>query len=232
MNCWNCGKETIDTWEYLRSYCDECKVELKKQAELDHTEYLRLKNKMMIERAVRRIGESIDNLHPITFYKTAINAVQKHTELHPSALASTEEAITAIVLAANNIPVRCQYRILDFKVDFMIPKYKMVLEIDGVRHNKYKDSKRDLLILHALGAGWEIVRISTEDANRWPEKLPHIITNERARKEAFRKKHEGTLAIEMAEVLKQKELEKENARRVKEIDAEYDRKGIFGMFID
>jgi len=225
MKCWSCGKETSDKWQYKRSYCDECTSILEKQVAIDQVEYWKLKNKMMIERAVKRIEDSIDNVHPIEFYKPAIKVISDYTDAHPAAFASTEEALAAIILVANKIRIKVQHRILNFRVDFLLPDLYTVLEIDGKQHsyNKYKDSKRDLQILHKLGKSWEIVRIETWEVNSSPEELPHAILEERLRKEEYRKKHGNTLAAEIAEVLEQKQLEKENQKKVREIDRKFGR---------
>ncbi|QHI72887.1 DUF559 domain-containing protein [Aminipila terrae] len=221
MKCWNCGKETDDKWLYKRSYCEECAAVLAKQVSIDQVEYWRLKNKMMIERAVKRIEDSTDNIHPIEFYKPAIKVVSNYTDAHPTAFASTEEALTAIILVANKIRAKVQYRILNFRVDFLLPDLHTVLEIDGKQHNKYKDSKRDLQILYKLGKGWEIVRIETWEVNLSPEELPHTILEERLKKEEYRQKHGDTLAVEIAEVMEQKQLERDNQKKVKEIDEKF-----------
>ena len=70
-----------------------------------------------------------------------------------------------------------QYKIDRYQVDFLIPDYHIVLEIDGDRHGlkKGKDSVRDENIKYILGADWEIIRIPTELLKKNAMKLPLAI---------------------------------------------------------
>lgn len=63
-------------------------------------------------------------------------------------------------------PVRRQHPIAGFVVDFAIPKARLVIEIDGGIHRlasvAERDASRDRQLVEA---GWEVLRISNEDAS-------------------------------------------------------------------
>ncbi len=144
-----------------RCYCDSCFRKVMEQRRKDHAEYVRLKKKLMFERAVC-ILERQDLC--IYDYKEAINAVREFAEEHPDKFDSAYEMIAAIILVDNEIECKPQYKVGDYQCDFCIPAWKVILEIDGDRHRHRKeyDSDRDKAIVAMLGEEWQIVRIKTE----------------------------------------------------------------------
>lgn len=132
--------------------------------------YIKLKKKRMYESAV-------DNLEhqKISFvdYERAIKHVEKYVNEFPDKFDSSYEMIAAIILVHNNIKCKPQYKIGNYQVDFLLTEKKVVLEIDGERHQYKKsyDKKRDECIKKELGAGWEIIRIPTDLLDERASKL-------------------------------------------------------------
>lgn len=216
--CWYCGKTVEDGKLEERPICPECEDKKAKQATEDFNLYWRLKNKMTLERAVKRIEEDagepfIDDL------REAIETVAEYVEENPQKLDSTEEYIMLIMLLHHRTRVKCQHKILNYKVDFFLPDLKVVLEIDGYFHKgkKLKDTKRDLLILHELGKGYEVVRIPTEYVNKYPKKLFDAILDIKAENQKYREKHKAEISYETMNLLQDMRREQEK----KEIDRKY-----------
>lgn len=203
MKCDRCGKPLKEYNEYTRNYCDECKEKNAQEMQERRVQYLNLKNQFMLERAVRRIEQHRNGLQKFKFYEPAIEAVRDYMQKNPENLASTEETIAAIVLIADEIHIKCQYKIGRHRVDFFIPNLKVVLEVDGYMHtySRKKDSKRDLEILKTLGTGWEVLRIPTKYINAYPQQLVDAIFKLKEEKQKLRKISGGSLAIDIAKVL-------------------------------
>jgi len=207
--CWNCGldgteRRFIGEKDKLfgdivpfdaksqRCYCTKCFTEINDQYKKDLKEYLRLKKKLMFERAVRILErQSLD----IYDYQESIDAAEEFAEEKPDKFDSAYEMMAAIVLIHNEIYCELQHKVGRYQCDFYIPSMKVVLEIDGDRHkyNKNYDSVRDREIMQELGAGWNVVRIKTEYLEQKAELLVEAIDaviaerKERSRKaKAFR----------------------------------------------
>ena len=111
--CWSCGKK-LDTGNYgERNYCPECLNAKNKQAKEDFEEYWRLKNKMTLERAVRRIEQDQNTRIDISEYREAIDTVRDYVNVNLQKLQSTEEYIALIIFLSHRTHVTCQKKILD-----------------------------------------------------------------------------------------------------------------------
>ena len=209
QKCWNCGKEGAEHRnigerdevfnslnhyddQSQRCYCRECFADVVGQYKKDLQEYLRLKKKLIFERAGRIMErQSLD----IYDYQEAIQAVQEFAAEKPDKFDSAHEMIAAIVLIYNEIRCELQYKVGRYQCDFCIPSMKVILEIDGDRHkyNKQHDSIRDQEIMKELGSGWNILRIKTDYLEQKADVLVEAIEtviaerNEKKRKaKAFR----------------------------------------------
>lgn len=190
--CWNCGKVADRTKPHLyyseelkafdeyyltkevhpwyRCYCEECYEKVKEQEEHDLKEYIRLKKKMMYNRALNILEKQSVRMYN---YKDAIEVVEEHITEHPDKYDSAYEVIAAIILVHNRIVSKMQYKVGRYQVDFLLPELGVALEIDGDRH-KYKkdhDRERDRYIKNQLGCGWDIVRINTDYLDEKATKL-------------------------------------------------------------
>ena len=193
MKCWICGNNVdkvyiCDYSEYdklvkdplgiskgvQRHYCKKCLAEHSEQYKKDMNEYIRLKKKLMFERALRILENQPLDIYE---YQEAIRAVEVFAREKPDKFDSAYEMVAAIILVDNEIECELQYKVGKYQCDFYIPSMKVVLEVDGDRH-KHKvayDSIRDEAILKELGHGWNIVRIKTEYLDQKAELLVEAI---------------------------------------------------------
>lgn len=74
---------------------------------------------------------------------------------------SKQEAMVAIQLERNGVSYETQKKIGEYKVDFFIPKLRIVLEIDGCLYHTNENATflRDRKIMSYLGEKWEIVHL-------------------------------------------------------------------------
>lgn len=176
MKCWICGdkatkaKDLFYSDDYLpisqstsytqRCYCEKCFAEIVKKNREDMREYVRLRKKIMFNRAVDNLERQKTDLYE---YKEAIQAVEEYVADNPDKFDSSYEMIAAIVLIYNRIECKPQYRIGKYQVDFLLPLEQIVLEIDGEHHRSRKnyDARRDAFIRAKLGNDWKILRIGT-----------------------------------------------------------------------
>lgn len=192
MECWICGKTAttskaigydvnIDSIQdkrkpnsFKRCYCDDCFAKHKQGIEDKKKQFVLLKKELMFETAMEILEHQNFN-----FYKNkeAIEVVEAKVKAEPDKFDSSYEIITAIVLVSNRIYSKMQYKVDRYQVDFLLPDYHIILEVDGDRHryNKGKDSVRDENLKYMLGADWEIIRIPTELIKQNAQKIPLAI---------------------------------------------------------
>lgn len=198
--CWNCGSDKIYTSmtdgfrttiglenHQSRSFCKSCYEALERERESDLKEYIRLKTKLEIERAVRKLERQDLDIYD---YKEAIEAVKDFATENPQKFDSSDEIIAAIILAENEVETHIHYRVGNYELDFYLPELKAVLEVDGFlhKHHKERDSKRDREIRYHLGEDVEIVRIPTKYIEENAELLVEAIKTIRKAKQEKRKK--------------------------------------------
>lgn len=110
---------------------------------------------------------------------------------------STEEMMVAIELLHKKVNLRHQVKMGRYRADFVLPDYKIVLEVDGVMfHNentRKKEQIRDNLIILNLGAEWEVIRITDKLINDNITKLVPAILKLKDKRQYYRKRHNGTL---------------------------------------
>lgn len=176
--CWNCGNSAIKTLKNV-PYCTEC------------YNYARLKNKAlekqrqevriwsMYERALECLFGS---KFPIIEHKREVEWVLKSALKHPGMLNSMPEMLTAIVCTAKGIALKTQVKIADFRVDFCIVGHKIIVEIDGERHDWEKDQFRDNYICRCLPKGWVVVRLKDKYVTSRPDKMIEEIEKQVSKK--------------------------------------------------
>lgn len=144
--------------------CKDCKELLVEQERAEKaSEELDVKVKKF-RTAVKRIEKVAD----ITKYQKAIKLVQNNLS-KPGWFQSTEEVMAAIELLKRGYKVQHQVKIFDYRVDFIIPELKAVLEIDEPLFHRDKQEKeqiRDSVIESKLGKGWNVVRVKTDMINK------------------------------------------------------------------
>lgn len=216
QKCWECGKNATVFPDVLfagdeykkyagersaiqlmdrrkqRGYCEECFAKVSDQRKNDRDEYIRLRKLLMFERAVRILEKQDLDIYE---YKEAIQAVSEYSKENPQKFDSSHEMIAAIVAIDNEEETKIGYKIGDYRIDLLLPKLKIALEVDGGMHeyNLYKDNKRDIEIRSALGQDWEVVRIKTEYIEENAELLLEAAKTIRAEKQKVRKQNYGVL---------------------------------------
>ena len=192
--CWTCNKpiELKNTNAYHRVRCDGCKVKYEKNKQETLDEYLRLKTKVMHERSLRFLEKQFVRMYK---YKDASEVVLEAALNDPSKFASSHEMIAAMELIRNEVKIKTQQKIANHRVDFLIPDMKVVLEIDGYmhKHQKIKDSKRDVEVRKELGEQWEVVRIPTKHLEYNAPKLIEAIVGVFKYKKEIRKENNGLI---------------------------------------
>lgn len=182
----------FETYPHARHFCQECYTKRNKELEKMRDEYVLLKKRLMLERAVRTLErQSVD----IYEYKDVIDDMAEYITEHPDKFDSSHEMIAAIVLVDNAVSAKMQYKIGSYRADFYIPEYKIVLEIDGDMHknNLYRDNQRDIKVREILGSDWETVRISTKYLEQNAKALVDAMLAVKAEKQKIRRQHNGFL---------------------------------------
>lgn len=175
-----------------RWYCEKCFQRVSEERKTDKVEYIRLKKKLMYERAVRILERQDVELYD---YKEALEAVREVSSEDLNKFDSSHEMVAAAILIDNELTVKHHYKIAGYEVDFFIPELKAVLEVDGMyhKHSVLKDYKRDLKIRQELGKEYEIVRIDTKYIEQNAVLLVEAIKTIRAGKQKIRKQNYGII---------------------------------------
>ena len=173
LSCWTCGKSLKKRRfanSVSREYCDGC-YQIKLDNENNYSKY-RMIN--MHENALKMI-EKQPKVN-LSEYKEASDVVLEFALNDTKKFASSHEMAVAMHLIKNMVKTKVQVPILRYRVDFVLPDYQVVLEIDGKQHdyNLLFDSMRDTEItaeLNKQGGKWEVVRIPTKHIEANIEKL-------------------------------------------------------------
>ena len=90
---------------------------------------------------------------------------------------SVPEAMTAIMLLYYGYQIIPQQKVGSIRVDFCLPKQKIVIEVDGsIYHsNKEKEQQRDIQIQATLGFEWEVIHLPAELVKQNPKKINSAI---------------------------------------------------------
>ena len=186
--CRICGA-SVRSWNYLRGVqyvCCDCRKEVVALEMREKTASTRNEKDRKLNTATKRISK-VAALEP---YTAAIAWVSENLD-RPGWFQSTEEIMVALELISRGVETHHQVSVLNYKVDFILPEWKVALEIDGsIFHGRDRiqgDQMRDDVIAYQLGAGWEVIRISTDNINANITKLIPAIEAvlKRRKKRAF-----------------------------------------------
>lgn len=200
--CRVCGEWKATSWlprEKRKLACPECREleELRKKAE--RAESMKAVNTALADRRLQIALEVLEKQDAdLSKYEYAIQKVRQNL-YRPNWFQSASEVLVALELIRSGIKARHQVRMGRWRVDFVLPELKVVLEVDNDFYhrpeNKPAQKLRDSCIIAALGGEWEIIRIN-DDLIR--QRLKHLAKAIHAildgRKEA-RKKHNGKLPL-------------------------------------
>ena len=123
------------------------------------------KHEKMINSAVRRYEKQ-----KYLFSDEELDALKKKViskESYQKQYGSKDEVVFALALAYDEIEFEIQKEICGHRVDFHIPSFNIVVEIDGelYHRNKQKDSEIDNSIKDYMGADYEVLRIPCSDVD-------------------------------------------------------------------
>lgn len=156
--CEVCGRKIQRTsYSRKRTYiCDYCKGVIKKKLAptIPDTE---TKAERRFKTAVRRVREQVKDFSK---YEHAVEIARKRVEKY----GSIPEAMMAIGLLQAKFAITPQQRIGKYNVDFLIPKHKAIVEVDGgIYHtNMEREARRDLYLKAALGFDWVVIHVPAE----------------------------------------------------------------------
>lgn len=204
--CWVCGApatqfQTVFKFDKYRAeryerkqrgYCDKCYENFTQDLKDSKEQYVRLRKKLMYERAVKSLErQNID----IYDYEDALKAVEEYSQEFPEKFDSSEEMIAAAILIQDQIPITIGKQIGKYTVDIEIPDMLVLLEIDGQTHSGklYYDNERDKELRATLGAKWEVVRIKTDYINQNAKMLVEAIESIYDEKKKLREQYNGFL---------------------------------------
>lgn len=189
-NCCKCGGDVF-TWkvqEHLNYKCNACKV-IEKQAKKEKRKNLR---ELEQERKLDIAIELFEKLGMSKDYTGSIEILRKHL-YKDGYFQSSLEVITALELLRRGYKFKHQVKIGKWKVDFVIPILKTVLEVDGdlyhSKDNKEKEQYRDSVIVASLGPEWEVIRIKESTIKKNPQKLVQAIKMVITRRRKLRKNY-------------------------------------------
>lgn len=192
--CVECGEE-VRSMSYIRGLKYKCK----KCRELDAISDKAARADRNEEDKEKKFSRAVERIKGMVEYDRKYRAAEEavHKKLHKVGwFDSTEEIMTAIELTRRGIPARHQVKFGRFRVDFVLPTEKVVLEIDGDIFHSAKidrDKMRDELIVAALGYEWEVIRVGTDRINENISQLVKAIRIVKAQRKRCRQENGGVL---------------------------------------
>lgn len=180
--CASCGRPTQLFVLRLDKpvYCNICRTNAKKRLEAAQKEAERRElelNSLNTDDANRkaRFQKAAAIMQKLGGYDKAI----KKAETAYNKFDSVPEAIAAIILLNAGYRVIAQQQLAKYKVDFLLPDYKLAIEVDGsLYHNdNEKLAIRDMFIKYMLGDEWEIIHVPAESLMKRPKAFERLIKN-------------------------------------------------------
>ena len=160
--CNSCGKEYIkrrynSNDEHI---CDRCrhyknKTIKAKQRSLDALQEVRTKNEIKFDKAVNEMKTQV---RWDSRYQHCSEVAKKRVESYGS-IPEMMVAIQLLYLGHRIIP---QQTIGKYRVDFLLPRLKTVIEVDGEMFHKKPKANREATIQLSLGLEWDIIHIPAE----------------------------------------------------------------------
>lgn len=167
--CEMCGKIIKKSrYSHSRTYlCDYCKGVIKKKKkvveELKDQGVLEVKTKKetSFDRAVELLKEQVADIKD---YNKAIETAKTRVERY----GSIPEILVAIELLKNHYKIIPQQKIGNKIADFVIPKEKLVIEVDGkiFHNNSEKEAKKDLYYNEQLGFDWIVIHVPADEIRK------------------------------------------------------------------
>lgn len=194
--CHICNKEIL-SYSYIRGLkytCNDCKVKIYMQDKENKKKTENEAKDRKLENAIKRISKQSGN--NIKKYERAIEIVRKNL-YKDKWFDSTEEIMVALELLRRNVKIRHQVKMGIYRLDFILPEEKIVLEVDGTifhtEKTKEKEDIRDSIIILKLGPTWEVVRITDELINQNIKRLLPAIRAVKKKRQEIRRNNNGML---------------------------------------
>lgn len=188
--CDNCGYPVYSFKIFHdRSYkCKKCRYE-EKQAEREKKRPLKELEK---ERRLEIAKEYLQKKGILTDYEKPLKLVESNL-YKPFYFESSLEILAALELLRKGFQIKHQVKVGQWRVDFVIPSIKVVLEIDGTLYHtkdkKEKEQHRDSVIIASLGPEWEVIRIKEDmlkkNVQRLIPAMKTVLTKRRKLREGY-----------------------------------------------
>lgn len=174
-NCFVCGSPMY--WSIIRKNarykCNNCRDKQKEKNDKLRFEtdiLYKAKRLQRLNKAKKLIQNKASNPND---YKKAFSIIENKL-YKPGWFQSVPEILVAAEFIRTNTKIIHQKYLAGHKIDFLLPKLKVVLEIDGYFHTEEKDKIFDSEVQETLGKEWCIIRLKADD---FPEHLPHLLYN-------------------------------------------------------
>lgn len=172
--CERCGRDVKRTQyskkrEYVCEYCRQKELKRKRVLKKSTLENVKTRADRRFDKAVEEIKSQVKDFDK---YKKAIELARMRCEKY----ASVPEAMVAIELLKIGYKIIPQQQIKKYRVDFLLPNEKYVIEVDGkVYHRDIYGGDREAVIQFSLGLDWKILHIPAEDISKQIYKLQEVI---------------------------------------------------------
>lgn len=158
--CAKCGR-IIDRRIYDGNktyYCDICKINIKEKEKAVEQELLDMVLSKGEQRFLKAKEKLLKQVKKPEAYDKAISIAETRADFY----GSIPEAMVAIELVNLGYAIIPQQKVGRYKVDFAIPKEKLIIEVDGGLYHSDTNPDRDNYIKLCLGLDWEIVHVPAE----------------------------------------------------------------------
>ena len=171
--CDVCGELTESTvyGRNQRRVCPRCqdrRVRHKKEVEKAWYEVIEDKDEARFNKAIDRIEKQVKNLSK---YERAIRIARQAKHKY----GSIPEAMVAIELIRLGYSIIPQQKVGKYRVDFYIPKYKIVIEVDGAIYHQKSINNREATIQLSFGLDAKIIHIPAELISKDIRKLKKVM---------------------------------------------------------
>jgi very-short-patch-repair endonuclease len=159
-------------------YCNICKTNAIKRVKAAEEEA----HKRELELILPNPGDADKKIR----FEKAVAKIQKHGN-YDAAIKKAEtayrkydsipEAVAAIVLLHAGYKVIVQQPVADYKLDFVLPDEKIIIEVDGALFHKdeIKRELRDMSIRYNLGGEWKIIHVPAESLAKDPKAFERLM---------------------------------------------------------
>lgn len=154
--CMFCGRVLEKSKKYV---CEKCQTKIDALKQIKKLDAAKSKMKSSSKKHIKKIYE----------YNTEYDLVLDKIINQQYYFASADEICVALQLEKEKIEYYSNYKIGNYKVDFLLPVLKRVIEVDGESYHNDpdKDFLRERSIMRSLGEDFEIVRLPASEVSRY-----------------------------------------------------------------